>query len=271
MHLTLDPIIVQLGSLQLGWHGALTALAVAAALWLGLARAGALGLPAEPLGSVATWSVVGGLVGARLFHVLDHLPTYLANPLAALALWEGGIAVYGAFLGGIVAGIVAARRAGLPVWPLLDAAAPAMLLGQAIGRLGCLSNGDAWGAPTGGDWGIVYWHPRAALPPELLGVPTHPYPLYELLADLAMLAALLLAERRLARHGTTFLLGALGYAVIRFGLSFFRQEAVVAWGFQEAQLVALATSLLALVALAVRRPVRSSDSRPVGEALPLER
>jgi phosphatidylglycerol:prolipoprotein diacylglycerol transferase len=80
--------------------------------------------------------VVGGIVGARLFHVADHLPYYLANPLLIPAVWEGGIAIYGAFLGGLIGGVVAARRARLPIWRLLDVAAPAMLVGQAIGRLG---------------------------------------------------------------------------------------------------------------------------------------
>lgn len=250
--LAFDPIIARLGPLELGWHGLFTALAVVLAVWFFMRQAARLGLNPEALSTLATWSILGGLIGARLFHVLDHLPYYLAHPAETLALWQGGIAVYGAFLGGIVAGWLVARRQRLPVWPLLDIAGPTMLIGQAIGRLGCLSNGDAWGAPTGGSWGLVYWHPNALLPPDLLGVPTHPYPLYEIAAEVVLLALLWLAQRRLATPGTTFLLAAIGYAVIRFGLSFFRQEAVVLWGLQEAQLVALATGGLALGLLLVR-------------------
>ena len=252
INVTLDPVIARLGPFELGWHGLLTALAVGIAVWLGLRLAERQGLPAEALSTVATWAIVGGVLGARLFHVADHLPYYLARPAEALAFWQGGIAVYGSFIGGIAAGWVAARRAGLPVWPLLDAAAPAMLVGQAIGRLGCLSNGDAWGAPTGGDWGIVYWHPAALLPPELLGVPTHPYPLYEILAEVVLLGGLWLARRRLAQPGITFLVAAVGYAVIRFSLTFFRQEPALLWGLQEAQLIAVVSGLVALVLLIQR-------------------
>lgn len=264
---TFDPIIARLGPIELGWHGLFTALAVVTAVWLGCWRAERCGLPAEPLGRVATWALVGGVLGARLFHVLDHLPYYLANPLEAFAVWEGGIAVYGAFLGGIAGGLLTARRAGLPVWPLLDAAAPAMLVGQALGRLGCLSNGDAWGAPTGGAWGIVYWHPHDLLPPALLGVPTHPYPLYEMLAEVVLLGGLWLARRRLAQPGITFLVAAVGYAVIRFELTFFRQEPAPLWGLQEAQLVALATGLIALGALLVRsrEPWVACPTAPVSD------
>lgn len=256
-----DPVIAQLGPLQIGWHGVFTALAVLVAVWLGTWLAERRGAPAEALGSVATWGLVGGLIGARLCHVLDHLEAYRASPLAVLAVWEGGIAVYGAFIGGVAAGALAARRAALPIWPLLDAAAPAMLIGQAIGRLGCLSNGDAWGGPCSGPLCVVYTHPRALLPPDLLDVPTHPYPLYELLAVLLLLPFLELVRRRSGRAGSVFLVAVLGYAVIRFGLSFLRQEARLLWGLQEAQLLALATGLAALVLLLRSRRRSGADAR----------
>jgi phosphatidylglycerol:prolipoprotein diacylglycerol transferase len=253
IELTFDPNIAQIGPLLLGWHGLFTALAVAGGVWLGLREAARRGLGGDAVANLATWAVLGGLVGARLFHVLDHLPTYLADPLAVFAVWEGGIAVYGAFIGGITAGWVYARQAHLPAWPLLDAAAPGMLLGQAIGRIGCLSNGDAWGAPTDLPWGVVYRHPSALLPPELLGVPTHPYPLYEIIAVLALLGLYFGLARRPAPAGTLFLRAAFGYAVTRFALTGFRQEAVLLWGLQEAQLIALATGILAIILLLLRR------------------
>lgn len=253
LDITFDPVILRLGSVELGWHGLFTALAVMVAVGTGLRRAERRGLPAEPLGQVVTWAVVGGMVGARLFHVLDHLPYYLGHPLETLAFWMGGMAVYGAFLGGIAGGLLAARGTGLPAWPLLDAAAPAMLLGQAIGRLGCLSNGDAWGAPTGAEWGIVYWHPDARLPPELLGVPTHPYPLYEMGAAVLLLACLWLARGWLsAQEGRLFLVAAVGYSIIRFALSSVRQETVLLWGLQEAQVVALVAGFAAIGILLLR-------------------
>lgn len=259
---TIDPIFLQIGPLQFGWHGLFTALAVIVAVWLGVRWAEQRGLPAEPATASITWAIVGGVVGARLFHVLDHLPYYLDNPLEAFAIWKGGIAVYGAFVGGVAVGAVAAWGAKLPVWTALDIAAPAMLVGQAIGRIGCLINGDAWGAPTGCPCGIVYWHEHALLPPDLLGVPTHPYPLYEIGGVAVLLAVLWLARGHLARPGSTFLAATIGYAAIRFGLTFFRQETVLLWGLQEAQLIALATGLAATAALlAAPRAAASPNER----------
>ncbi|HLB12888.1 MAG TPA: prolipoprotein diacylglyceryl transferase, partial [Dehalococcoidia bacterium] len=150
IEIAFDPILIQVGSFQLSWHGVFSALAVALAVWFGQRRMRIAGLPPESFGRITVWAILGGVIGARLFHIFDHLPYYLENPLQAFSFWEGGLAVYGAFAGGILGAILAVRREGLRVWPLLDAGAPAMLVGQAVGRLGCLTNGDAWGMPTGG-------------------------------------------------------------------------------------------------------------------------
>ncbi|MCC7106307.1 MAG: prolipoprotein diacylglyceryl transferase [Chloroflexi bacterium] len=254
IEMTIDPIIAQLGPIELGWHGLFTALAVMAGLWVGLRCAGQLGLDTETIASAMGWVLLGAVVGARLFHVLDHLEDYARRPQDIIAVWQGGIAVYGGFIGGILAGVVAARRYRVPIWPALDAAAPGMLVGQAIGRIGCFINGDAWGAPTSCTWcgAVVYWHPRDLIPANLIGVPTYPYPLYEIGADLLLLGLLWLLRSRLRGDGTTFLAAAIGYAVIRFALTAFRQEAVIALGLQEAQVIALVTGLIAAAILLVR-------------------
>jgi phosphatidylglycerol:prolipoprotein diacylglycerol transferase len=251
--LRFDPVFLRVGGLDLGWHGVFTALAVGVAVWVGLARARAMGITGPRVGNVVTWAVVGGIVGARLFYVADHLSHFAAHPADVFLAWQGGIAVYGAFIGGIAAGLLAARGSGLPVWRGLDAAAPAMLIGQMIGRLGCFSNGDAWGKATGGQWGVVYQNSHALIPDRLLGVPTHPYPLYEIAAGAALLGLLLWGRRYLAAPGDVFLVAGVGYAVIRFGLSFFRQESAILLGLQEAQLVALATGAISLFLFVARR------------------
>jgi phosphatidylglycerol:prolipoprotein diacylglycerol transferase len=251
-----DPIIAQLGPFQLGWHGVFTALAVIVGLWLAGRLAQRRGISTDLVSGIATWAVVGGVVGARLFHVLDHLPFYLENPLLVPAVWEGGIAVYGAFIGGLAGGGIAAWRAKADVWRLLDIAAPAMLLGQAIGRLGCLCNGDAWGAEATGCplcLAIRYTHQNDLLPASLRGVPTYAYPIYELVAELLLLAGLWLFRNWLRqRPGLTFLVATIGYGVIRFVLTFLRQEPNVFLGLQEAQVIALLTGVLAAGALVWR-------------------
>jgi phosphatidylglycerol---prolipoprotein diacylglyceryl transferase len=261
-----DPVIAQWGPFQLGWHGLFTALAVLVALWLagwlGIRR----GIPSEVVYGVAGWGVVGGLIGARLFHVADHLTYYLDNPLLIPAIWEGGIAVYGAFIGGLIGGGIAAWRSHLDPWPLLDIAAPSMLVGQGIGRLGCLCNGDAWGADATGCpfcLAIRYTNQNDLLPADLKGLPTYAYPLYEIAAEVVLLAALwLLRDRLKQRPGLAFLVASIGYAVIRFGLTYLRQETVILWGLQEAQVIALITGVVALGVLGWRLTRPTSPSAP---------
>lgn len=272
-----DPIIAQLGPFQLGWHGLFTALALGVALWLAGYLGVRRGLSQDSIYAVGGWGVVGGIIGARLFHVADHLSFYVQNPLLIPQVWEGGIAVYGAFIGGLVGGFIAAWRMRLDPGPLLDIAAPAMLVGQAIGRLGCLSNGDAWGAPVTKQCplclAIIYTHPNALLPAELKGVPTYAYPAYEILAALVLLGILWFFRDRLQPlPGATFLVGAIGYAVIRFTLTYLRQETVLVWGFQEAQVIALITGAAAFVVIVWRlvptalslRAQAGGASRPEG-------
>ena len=248
---------MQLGPIQIGWHGVFTVLAIAVGVWWGLRGARRIGVHGEVIDRVLTWAIAGAFVGARLFHVADHLSYYVEHPFEALAIWQGGIAVWGSFIGAIVAGLIAARGTRLPIWPLLDIAGPAILIGQAIGRLGCLSNGDAWGAPTGVGWGVVYAHPNDLVPRDLLGVATHPYPLYEILAVLVLLGVLARIKPRLARPGDLFIIAALGYAAIRFFLTFFRQETVVVAGLQEAQVIAVLV-VLVMGAVAVGRWQRTA-------------
>jgi len=249
----LDPIALRFGWLEIEWHGLFAAAAVGLGTWIGIRNAKLIGAPSQALSDVALWAIVGGLIGARALHVLDHSSYFLSNPMQMFAFWHGGMAAYGGFLGGIVGGVVSARRSGLTIWPLLDAVSPALLVGQMVGRLGCLTNGDAWGEPTGGNWGLVYQHPSAVLPSHLLNMPTHPYPVYEIVAVAVLLLCLRLGRRFISPVGATFLLTALGYAVIRFGLTFFRQETIIFGEIQEAQLVALVTGGIAIATLLWRR------------------
>lgn len=254
-----DPILFRLGPLEIGWHGIFTALALLAGLRLATWLAPRRGATPEQVSALLVWVVIGGLVGARVFHVADHWPEFAANPARIVAIWEGGIAVYGAFVGGVIAGLLGAWRLGLPVWPLLDVAGPAMLLGQAVGRTGCFANGDATGAPCGSPpclpIAVVYTHPNALVHAGLLGVPTHPYPLYEVAGCLLVLGALWAGHRWLAAPGRLFLASALGYSAVRFVLAVFRDENIVAFGLQQAQLVALLTAAAALIGYLWFRPV----------------
>lgn len=252
VHLAIDPVAFWLGPVAVHWHGITVASALALALVVLEAEARRVGLDLARLHRGALWVIIAGLAGARLFHVADHADYYLNHPAALLAVQEGGSAISGGVVAGIVAGAIYARRAGLPFWRTADAAAPAAILGLGLGRLGCLVNGDAWGAPADLPWAVVYDRPDALLPASLVGVPTHPYPAYELLWDLGVFALLWRRRRRAPGTGVPFLSFVVLYALGRFALAFVRQEPVVAFGLQQAQLLAFAMLIVALPLLVGR-------------------
>lgn len=260
--ISIDPVIIQIGPFMVRWYSLFFALAVAAGVWLGRREARRKGLPVEQIESLAMWSIVGGLIGARLFHVFDNWDVYAANPQRLLNVWEGGMAVYGGLIGGVLTGTLYALRHKLPAWKVADAAAPGMLLGQAVGRLACIPNGDAFGAPTGVPWAFSYTNPKAMVPRSLLNVPTHPYAVYELLFNLLLLSVIWRLRRMYKSDGALFLTYVATQVTGRFFLTFFRGERIALWGLQQAQVVALVILPLVLLLLVWRlRPARGNDGQ----------
>lgn len=258
-----DPMIAQLGPFMPTWYGLFVALAIAAGWWLGMREARRRGLDAEGMQAMILWGLLGGIVGARLFHVVDRWDLYADEPLSALYVWEGGLAVYGGLIGGVLAAVVYARVAGLPFWKMADAAAPGMILGQGLGRLACIPNGDALGAPTDVPWAFVYTNPASMVPQELLGEPLHPYPVYELLFDFAVLGLLWKLRGVYGSDGLLFLTYAGVYAAGRFLLTFFRTEQVWFFGLQEAQVVSVMVLMLLVPLLSWRmQAARRPEGRP---------
>lgn len=258
MVIDIDPAVFHLGPLSLTWYGLFVAVAIFVGTWLAFREARRKGLPADEIEALAFWVVAGGLVGARALHVIDRWELYAAQPLTVLAIWNGGLAIMGAVLGGTLAGVVVAWRRGLPVLRISDAAAPGVVLGQAVGRFACLFTGDAVGRATTG-FGVTYLNPGAMAPQ--LGVPYEPVFLYEMAWDLAVLAVLWILRPRLRVDGQLFAAYLALYAIGKFALTFLRTETVWIAGLQEAQLLALGALGVAAAWLAVSGASRRSTAR----------
>ena len=257
MTIDIDPVIFHLGPIALSWYGVVVTIAIVVGVWLASREARRKGLPMAEVDSLVPWVVVGGFVGARALHVIDRWDFYAAQPMAILAVWNGGLAILGAILGGTFAGAVGAWRSGIAIGPLSDAAAPGVILGQAIGRFACLFTGDALGRPTEG-FGITYLHPGAMAPQ--LGVAYEPVFLYEMVWNLAVFAILWRLRGRLLVDGQLFAVYLALFAAGKFALTFLRTETVWFAGLQEAQLLAIV--VLALAAAWLTLSGRSARRRP---------
>ena len=240
-----DPILVHLGPLAISWYGLAVATGILVGVWLTTREAGRKGLPVEPVIDLIFWIAGGGLVGARLLYVLDQWPFFAANPLQILAIQTGGLSIMGAILGGGLAAAVLAHRKGLPIRRFFDAAAPGIVLGQAIGRFGCLFTGDTLGRPTDGTWGIVYLNPMARAPQ--LGVAYQPAFFYEQLWDLLVFAIIWRMRKRISADGQLFALYLGLYAIGKFAITFVRLDPVYFWGLQQSHFVALGLLAIAIV------------------------
>ncbi len=176
-----------------------------------------------------TWAIVGVILGGRIGYVLFYdLPTYLADPLQILRVWEGGMAFHGGFAGVVVAGIWFCRREKIPMLSMGDLLAVAAPVGLMLGRLANFINAELWGRPTDLPWGVIFPGAAAQTCPNLVGLcARHPSQLYQAALEGLLLALLLLwlAFRRgwFKRPGALMGVFLVGYGIARFVVEFFRQ------------------------------------------------
>lgn len=243
--INIDPVLIHLGPFAISWYGLIAATAIMIGFWLTQREARRKGLPEESVADLMFWIVLGGVTGARMLYVLDRWPFFAANPLQILMIQNGGMSIMGAILGGALAGGLVAWRQGLPVRRLFDAVAPGLVLGQAIGKFGCLITGDTVGRPTDGTWGIVYLNPGARVPE--LGVAYQPAFFYEQLWNLIVFAILWRQRKQITTDGTLFALYLGLYAAGKFAITFARIDPVWLWGLQMSHFVALGLMGIAII------------------------
>ncbi|NUS45619.1 MAG: prolipoprotein diacylglyceryl transferase [Mycobacteriaceae bacterium] len=213
-------------------------LGIIVAIWWGDRRWVARGGKPGTILDVAMFAVPFGLLGGRLYHVATDWRTYFGaggDPWGAFKVWEGGLGIWGAVLLGGVGAWIGCRVFKIPLAPLGDALAPAILLAQAIGRLGNYFNQELYGRATNLPWGLkIYerYDPDTLQVDNLNGISTgqldgivHPTFLYEMLWNLVIVALLVWADRRFTLgHGRLFALYVAGYCLGRLGVELLRDD-----------------------------------------------
>lgn len=258
------PVAFELGPITFRWYGLL----IAGALLLGMVLAQNLaqrrGIDPDRIGDLVIWLVLGALPAARLYYVIFEWERYADRPLDALAIWQGGIAIHGAILGGAIATLLFARRYKLSFWQLADVVAPALVLGQAIGRWGNFFNSEAFGSPTNLPWRLYI--PPAQRPPGLGDVAYyHPTFLYESLWNLGVLGLVLWLFFWGLRHpgrlkpGTVFLVYFAAYSLGRVWIEGLRLDSLMLGPLRIAQVVSIGGIVFGVAGLLwlyrLRRPL----------------
>ncbi|HEX6864238.1 MAG TPA: prolipoprotein diacylglyceryl transferase [Thermoanaerobaculia bacterium] len=238
INIDINPVMADFGPFTLTWHGLFTAVGIIAGVSLSVWLAKKDGIPAEVAQEVALVGVPSAIVGARLFYVFEHWGRFSDDPIKIVTgITEGGITLYGGLLGGVLGGLVYSLWHKWPIGILFDAAAPGMILGQGLGRIGDLINGEHLADRSGLPWAVKYLHPDS---PQYQWWLTHQDPNdplapldtyavhpvaggYELVGDFIILAILLFVARRFIRvPGWVFCSYVGMYGIMRFALSYFR-------------------------------------------------
>ena len=259
----IGPNLVSAGAFVLSWHGFFSFVAVATAVFLVARWAPMRGIDPDTIYAIATWAILGGIIGARLVHVIDKWDFYQNSPGQIIAIWSGGIGVWGGILGGFVGGSLYAVWAKHPVGAIADLTAPALLFVQTIGRLGDIVNGEHCAKALDFDLGFIWTHPETAARGCLSGVAesVHPVIAYEMVWNIFALFIVWILLSRLIPNGMVFAAYLALYAIGRFAISFVREDDIWALGMQEAHYIAL--MVLAITVPLMIAKARFLRGRPV--------
>ncbi|WP_159888367.1 prolipoprotein diacylglyceryl transferase [Paenibacillus puerhi] len=294
MFLALNPIAFTLGPISVHWYGIILGTAALVGLFLAIQEGKRFSIPSDFFMDLLLIGVPSAIVGARIYYVAFKWEDYKNNWVDIFKIWNGGIAIYGALIGAIIAAAIYVRRKGYSFWRIADICAPGLIVGQAIGRWGNFVNQEAHGGPVTESFLRDNLHLPNFIVEQMLinGQYYHPTFLYESLWNLAGLV-LLFALRRLPfmRAGELFLSYFIWYSIGRFFIEAFRTDSLdftgpqwlaslmqglwspmSALGFEQgemtyggtvriSQLLALLIILAAIVLIVVRRKTGASAER----------
>lgn len=216
------PVLFKIGPLSLPTYGLLAALGVALGTGWILREAKMAGYQTEEILDLAFFLILGGVLGARIFHIVMAWDFYRHDLFSIIKFWAGGLVFYGGLITAALVFIIYTRLKGLAFWKTADLFAPGLALGQGIGRIGCLAAGCCYGRPADLAWSITFTHAQSLAHP--LGEPLHPAQIYSVLFLLGLFGLLTLFKNRKAFDGQIFLTYAILHALIRMILEYFRAD-----------------------------------------------
>jgi phosphatidylglycerol:prolipoprotein diacylglycerol transferase len=252
--INVDPVL-NLGPVPIHWYGVMYAVAFLSAYQFGvLPYAKRRGLPKSVAEKICVWTIIFGLLGGRLYYVVQQpnlWQNYILHPINIIAFWQGGMAFFGAIIVGFATLAICAWRYGYNPWIALDGGVLFAVVGQPIGRIGNVINGDILGAPSTLLWATAYSNPHAILqtgfnlctPAQCIAY--QPAAVYEALGTICIGVVLLILMRRKVRAGVLAITYVALYAISQLIVFAFRaSEPPGPLGLREAQWTSIAVLLL---------------------------
>ncbi len=253
----MPPTAFSIGPFNFHWYGLIVGSGILGALLVVKWRTQSYQVASSVIDRLFWLSLGIGILGSRLYHVLDYWDYYWQDPLRVFFIWEGGMAIYGGLLAGLVTVYVFAKKYHLSTLKLLDLGAPAVALGQSIGRWGNLVNLEGFGPPTNLAWGINI--PESLRPEAFKNFERfHPTFLYESLATFLIFILLMTVSRKFQnKTGLVFALYVMLYSIVRFFIENYRLDTWVIGSFKVAQVISVFLFGYSLILLA--KILKSND------------
>lgn len=211
----MHPVLFKIGSLEFHSYGLMMAVAAFASIFLMRRAAKAEGFSTERISDIVLILVVAGIIGARLFYVLQHLSYYAADPYEIIKIWKGGLVYYGAVILGVIVLPFLAYAYKYKFLKLTDFFTPYVALALGIGRIGCFLNGCCYGKPSDLPWAVKF---------PTLAEKVHPVQLYAFAACVLVFFILRFTHKRKPFDGFTTALYFILYPAARLILEFFRGD-----------------------------------------------
>lgn len=239
----MDPVAFSIFGVDVAWYGILISMGVLIGAIIAMREAKRLGIDEEILLDFLIWEIPLSLIGARIYYVIFEWDMYKHNPIEALNIRNGGLAIHGAIITAIIVAIIFTRVKEIDFWTIADVCSPSLILAQSIGRWGNYINKEAHGGPTDLPWGIM-----------IEGVKVHPTFLYESIWNfLVFLFLMWYARNKQKVKGEVFLLYLALYSFIRIFVEGLRTDSLMMGNIRVAQLVSLIGILIPIYYFVMRR------------------
>ena len=225
----MDPIAFEIGPIAVRWYGVLISMAIGLGIVLAYRECMRQRIDPDHALTISIFAIPAALIGSRLYFVAFNWDYYSLHPGVILATWQGGLAIHGGVIGGVLAGYFVVRKYNLNFWKMADIFAPSIILGQAIGRWGNYFNQEAYGFITDVPWAMY-----------IAGAYRHPTFLYESIWNIGVFAYLMyLRYQPRTKQGEIFTNYIILYSIGRLGIEFFRTDSLMIGPLMVAQVVSL--------------------------------
>jgi phosphatidylglycerol:prolipoprotein diacylglycerol transferase len=233
----IDPIAFSIGTLSVHWYGLMYVVGIVVGLVVAWPYGRSKGITSDQLERIVIWAVPAGFVGARLYYVIQQpLDQYVREPWRIIAVWEGGMAFYGAIFAVVITVAVLCWRLKIPIWKMLDVSVIFPTVGQFFGRIGNIINGDVIGYPTNLPWGFIYANPNSFAPRH--DIAYQPAAVYEAIINI-IIFGILWSLRNRVKPGILFFVYIFSYSLSQILVFFVRDNEIIFAGLKQAQLTAI--------------------------------